>query len=209
MMADDLTGAHDEAAVADELRRTHERAKMRAWLRGQAADRNGNRAWYIVEHRGRDGESLVEEMAEAGVEAWCPMKKIVKRRPRGQACKTVEAPLFEGYIFVRLLADWDAAFLGVMTFDQVRSILGHGEAPTALPERFVKSIKDFEASPPAVQAMLFRSGDAVQVTAGPFASFAAQVTADYHGKGWVDVEVNIFGRLTPCRLGVDSLRLLD
>src|SRR5690606_27060084 len=109
------------------LRRARQKAELINWLRGEAAARDGDLAWYIARTRWQ-ADSVAAELRAAGIEAICPMRRIWKRHQRSQRRYSVEIPALGNYVFVRTVMA-ASAWLGVMSFDGVDCLLGNGEAP--------------------------------------------------------------------------------
>jgi transcription antitermination factor NusG len=189
---------------------TRARAKrdLVEWLRDQAAAREGERRWYAVRTRRDDSDSVAERMERRGVTVWCPMKKAVKRLPRRRAKVEVEAPVFSRYLFVKLVA-FEGALLGIMTFDGVDCILGTSAGPEPLPERIVAKIQAIADNAAPDTSMLMRAGDQVLIRAGAFASCVGAVLADEGAACVIDVEIDLLGRMVPCRMNVDDLEKLS
>jgi len=184
------------------------RREMVRWLRAQAADRDGKCAWYVVAHRG-SGMALTESMRAEGLNAWCPMRKVVRKRPRRRTTVEDRVPLFDGYVLVELVSGWDAAFLGVMTFEGVSAILGMDGQPAPLPAVTVERLMEFEGLSAFDQGVLFARGRRVVITSGLFKGIEGKVVRSEDRNGELALELDLFGRLTPCRMGIDSVRLCN
>jgi transcription antitermination factor NusG len=190
--------------------RTRKAADMVAWLRKQAAARDGERFWYAIRTRRDDADQVAKRMREAGIETWCPLTTAVKRQPRGRGCMTVSIALFPRYFFARTVS-FEAAWLGLMSFEGVDCVLGHGERPVPLPERVIEDIHSFcESGLASIRkgSGILKKGDRVMIEAGPFAFLEGTVLRGTDMDGVVDLELDVFGRMTPCRIGVDDLKRL-
>lgn len=181
--------------------------EMVSWLRDQAAAQDDEMFWYVVRTKKPNADSVADAVRERGITVYCPTEKVVKRVPRKQTRITVERPLYARYFFVRLVR-FEAAWLGMMTFDGVDCLLGNGEIPQSVPERFIAKIQSRCADELIDKSSLFRAGERASVTFGPFASFEGIVSKDEGSGKTVDIEIDIFGRMTPCRVGIDHLRKL-
>lgn len=200
-----------EQGLSDREERAWQKSRqvreMVDWLRTQAAAQDVEMFWYAVRTRRASADSVAEELDRHGITVLCPMEKVVKRLPRKQTKVTVETPMFNRYFFVRLVK-FEAAWLGVMTFDGVDCLLGSGETPQAMPERFIAKIQRRCEKGRVNTSALFQRGDKALVTRGPFTSLEATVVSD-EGEGHaVDIEIDIFGRMAPCRIGIDHLKKL-
>ena len=201
-----LKGAHDPLAVQRRLEREAAKADMVAWLRGQAAARDGARFWFVVAHRG-SGESLAAEMRAEGIEAWCPMDVRKKRVGKNKRMVDVSVPLLPGYIFVKTLA-FEAAHLAVMTFGGVVGLVGDGVKPMPVSDEEVRKIKAYGATPIAQRAVLYPDGCRILVCKGSFAGFEGVVLRSETDHGRVKVECDVFRRATIVDLDIDMIDLL-
>ena len=61
-----------------ELERGRRKAELVAWLRREAASRDGEMAWYVARTSWR-ADSVGDELRDAGIEAVCPMWRAWKR----------------------------------------------------------------------------------------------------------------------------------
>lgn len=153
-----------------------------------------------------------DELAELGIESWCPCE-MVKRPPRrGLKAVEIPRPLFRGYLFLRVIPDTDA-FAGVLSASRLSALMGRDGTPFLLSEdlmrrlrlRVAKRIADQDDKP----GKPWWVDRPATVTHGPFASFTATVRALLGDGDRVRAEVNVFGRLTPIELAVDSIRLSE
>lgn len=184
-------------------------ARHRALLEGQrraAIDSDGTGQWFVVRHSG-DGESLAKLMAVEGITAWCPVEKVKKSCGRVRKVVWVNAPLWAGYILVKVPA-LPAAWLGVMSFDGVAGFLGMGGIPLALKDKAIKEIQAFIALPPARRKLIFAPDARVLIRHNSFEGIEGTVVASENAKGRVGVEIELLGRMTLCWFGLDELKLL-
>ncbi len=202
-----LEGVHDQDAVRAAMRRQVQRFEMLKWLRQAAADRSGGALWYVVQVAGVAPNRLADQLREAAIEAWAPMQTIYRRRRRSQSKDKVLVPVLPGFIFVKVPA-FEAAWLGVLSFEGAAAILSAGDLPTPVPEKTINELKAI-TDPTAVR-FLFSAGDKVTIEAGPFKSFEAQIVdRENYRTCQVKVDVEVFGRMTRCTLDVDDLKRLD
>ena len=57
--------------------------------------------WYVIYTKGRHEKKVAEKLIQMGIEAYCPIKTQIK--VWSDRKKKVESPLFNSYVFVRLL----------------------------------------------------------------------------------------------------------
>ncbi len=185
-----------------------QRLAMRTYFRKQAAATLGDRHWWLVKHSERNGESLAQAMRDEGIEAWCAVSKERKRVGRGNATVEKDEQIFPNYLFVRTVP-FEAAWLGVMTFEGVTGFVLGGEKPLRIRQRTIDEVLAFLSVLPSRRQVLFAPDAMVQVMKGSFSGFEGKVKKSEDKRGDVIVEVDMFGRVTICNFGIDSLRLLD
>ncbi len=175
------------------------------------------RRWYVAATWGvgtpydeADADRRADKaLREAGIDVWMPVYgATVARRGR-----KVEAELhfFPGYLFVGLAAGTDEAHNRNMQTlrrcKHVSAVLG-ADKPLALPPLLVQAIADAFTGDVKSERMraaaLYRIGEMMRVTSGPFASFYAQVT-ELLQSGHIRADVHIFGRATPVQFEPDQL----
>lgn len=202
----DLSLAHDPDAVRAALKRQTDRLNMITWLRQAAADRHGGAHWYVVQVGGCTANHLADSLRAASIEAWCPMETKMRRNRRSHQKEKIQVPVFPGFLLVRVPA-FEAAWLGVLSFDGAVSILGNGTLPVALPDKTVNDLKAI-LDPNAVR-YIFSPGDRVLIEAGAFGAIEATVIdRENYRTGKVVLDVEAFGRMTRCTMDIDDLKKL-
>ena len=195
---------------AEALRRARRKAELIAWLRGEAASRDGEMAWYVARTRWR-ADSVAEEMRRSGVEAVCPMERRWKRHQRSQRRYSVEIPLLGNHAFVRLLKA-ESAWVGALTFDGVECLLGTGETP--VPVRAdemakVMAMLDVSHSCPVEEQTGLMIGDTVLHPLGIMAELKGTVVEIDAEKREALISTMLFGREMSARCGIDDLEKLS
>lgn len=172
---------------------------------GTAVGRLGQgEQWFAV--RAVIGQEKLADDELAIVEGVIPLLPVVRHRTvsRG-ARKTVERPLFEGYLFALFdpwRIDWAA-------FNRARGVVGLVCTPTkkilTVPESEIKRVCKLEGDSRLVDPkieMMVKAGEFWRVTRGPFTSFNGQVTSVRILKGVprATIDLSIFGRATPIEI---------
>ncbi|MCM2396202.1 transcriptional antiterminator [Rhizobium sp. S95] len=162
--------------------------------------------WIVGTCRVGSEESIADEMTVAGIEAWCPMEKFRKPPRRALPAVDVFRPFFRGYLFVRVIPSSEA-FAGVLCASRLTGLMGRGGEPYLMPERIMSALKlgskkgktdeDVEGKYPPGATVVIRSG--------PFADFQATVRRVIGSRWALEAEVNLFGRMTPVELDIDSI----
>lgn len=199
---------------ADALRRARQKAELINWLRGEAAARDGEMAWYVARTRWR-ADSVAEEMRRVGIEAMCPMERRWKRHARTLRRYSVEIPLLGNHVFVRLLKA-ESAWVGALTIEGVESLLGMGEGIGERPVPLsaseiakVMAMLDVPHSCPVEEATGLMLGDTVLHPVGAFAELRGTVIEIDAEKREALISTVLFGREMSTRCGIDDLEKLS
>ncbi|GJE33540.1 Transcription termination/antitermination protein NusG [Methylobacterium oxalidis] len=150
-----------------------------------------------------------EALRDAGLDVWMATYGATVAR-RGRRVD-VNLHFFPGYLFVGLSGESEAAhdrdMQQLRRCKHVAAVLGIDQ-PLALPPLLVQAIADAftgDVKSERVQAAaLYRIGEMMRVTSGPFATFYAKVTELLHS-GHIRADVQIFGRETPVHFEPDQL----
>lgn len=192
------------------LERARQKAELTAWLRAEAAARDGEMAWYVARTNWR-ADAVAEDLRRSGIEAVCPKERRWKRYPRSSRRYSVDIPLFGNYLFVRLLKA-ESAWVGVLTFDGVHCLQGRGETP--IPVREAEMIKILGLIGKSVdrtggEATGLKVGDAVVHPVGSFAELISWVVSIDPVKREAIVSTMLFGREMETRCRIDDLERLS
>jgi len=204
-----------EAALATAAERDARRPRIRE---------DGDLNWYIVRSVGKTDQAALDGLKRCHIETYYPtvlqMRKVPRRelsanqrRSGMEIRKPMQGPLFPRYIFARFgmaRESWREVF----RMAGVGGMLCEGDLPVRISEKLIASIKEREndggliAGSDTLRA-IFKVGDQVTVTDGPFASFPGLVekgidvaVEDLDPDTRIKVAVNIFGRATPVELEV-------
>ncbi len=169
--------------------------------------------WYVIHtysgYEGKVKKNLDHRIDSMGMKdkiynVVVPEESSIEMRS-GQRTE-VRKKMFPGYVLVNMieLREGDEAsnqaWFVVRNTPGVTSFVGSGTRPIPLMEREVKSIlKQGEQEAPKVKA-LFKRGENVRITDGPFAEFIGIVDEVSDERNKVKVLVSFFGRETPVEL---------
>ncbi|UNJ22101.1 transcription termination/antitermination protein [Microcystis phage vB_MweS-yong2] len=154
---------------------------------------------------------LLEELREAGLAAYAPEMRVVISSSR-KGFVVARRPLFPGYVFVAALA---GAAPRIETLEGLKGFAGlirRDAGPALIGRRLVDAIWREQATgrwdcrtPPKRRRAPYRPGDKVEILAGAFSGFLAEVTAaDKPGR--VELLVEMFGRLSAVDIGLEQVR---
>lgn len=190
------------------LERARQKADLIAWLRAEAAAKDGEMAWYVARIRGR-ADAVAAVLKAHGIEAVCPMQRTWRRPRRHGDRFPVESPLLGPYLFVRVLKA-ASAWMGLLTFEGVIGLQG-GEDPVPLSTRDEKAVMQLIGS--AMEIRLSREariavGNVVLHPVGTFADLHGTVLEIDESKRLALVETVLFGRPMMTRCRIDDLEKL-
>lgn len=159
------------------------------------------RRWYVLRVFTGQEKAVDNALAQARVERWLPVCEVdVRRRARvgGKRPAVKRAvPVWPGYLFVRV-ANTAPAWAGLAMIKGVLAVLGTAESPAPVSDLKILELKsnlEHDETARDILADVFKPGQKVRVTEGPFASFPGTVEA-VTGFDRAKVEVMIFGRAT-------------
>lgn len=120
--------------------------------------------WYAVQTRSNFEKRTTHELHCRGVDAFLPALTEL-RQWKGRK-KTIEMPLFKGYLFVRLTENLDARWTVLKSAGVVR-ILGRGSDAEPVPEFEIEAIRQMlHAGVPLTPHHYLREGVRVRVRHG-------------------------------------------
>ena len=120
--------------------------------------------WYAIYTRPRHEKKVNEALNEKGIETFLPLiKKISQWKDRK---KKIDAPLFNGYLFVHI--DYKGRFSVLQTKGVVK-IVNFSSEPVVVPDWQIDSLKKMLTKPEKVQLETYmKVGDPVVIDFGPF-----------------------------------------
>lgn len=180
-------------------------------------------AWHVVQCIGRSDEQALAWLRRRDVEYYYPMMRVMRRVARNKLSRKqrlsglrphrpVFMPLFPRYAFVRM----DMGHVGwrdVLDFAGIGGLVCANDLPVQVPDSLICELREREVDgavpgrTPATQ--VFRVGETVRITSGPFAEFRAvverlprQAIEDIDPDTRIRVALNLFGGATPVDLNV-------
>lgn len=185
--------------------------------------------WLALRVRwGAEGD-VADELAELGLERYLPVETTRRHGRRGP--RTVQAPLFPGYLFPRAdvtAPTWRRTWSAIAGIDGVVGLLCMGHAVVAIPDDEIALVRTMEGERAAVrpeQAAKLDRGAWVRLTEGPFASWDGHVV--HTGMGWwhqrdafgslvssarvpiAIVTISLFGRRSRVEIRQSALERID
>lgn len=121
-------------------------------------------SWYAVYTRNRHEKVVAEQLSQKRIECFLPLRESVSHWKDRR--KTIQRPLFPGYLFVR--ARMQECRLDILKVPSVAQIIGFNGCPAAIPEEQINAVKrlvfstlPYDPYPDIVE------GDSVEVIHGP------------------------------------------
>lgn len=120
--------------------------------------------WFALYTRSRHEKIVERELKKKGIETFLPLRKVV--RQWSDRKKTIEEPLFKGYLFVR--APFTERFTILNTVGVVQYVR-QGSEPAEVPEKDLQTIRLFLEENIEIDPFPYlKTGERVYVRSGPF-----------------------------------------
>lgn len=198
---------HDPEGVEREFAHARHRVRDRKWYRQAAAARTDMACWYVAQTNRLCPIEAAKQLNDAEIEAWCPVDRDKKRAPRRHGKTLTEWAMFAGYFFVRIDPD-PISIRGVCSFEGIVGLLGEGGVPSPMPDKMVNELKLFLHLTPKQRRLIAQGvqiGETVKIRADLWNGWRGPVVEVDRKNGFVSIELDIFGRLTPVRIGLDEI----
>ncbi len=141
--------------------------------------------WFVLYTKSRNEKLVAEKLNHAGIEAYCPIKKVKNRW--SDRIKVVEEPLFRSYVFVRLSEKERARVFGIPGV--VRYLFWLGKAAVVREEE-IKAIRELltEYEHEYISTSTILPNDLVRINTGHLAETDARVLNIQGKKMYVRLE---------------------
>jgi len=167
-----------------------------------AVDEYADTLWYVVHTQPRAEGQAVRHLEMQGYFVFCPRYRRTVRHAR--KTKSVFAPLFSNYLFVRLniLRDQWRSINGTRG---VVHLLMQGGAPQPIPSGIIDGLKARTRADGTVDwTTTLKVGGAVRIVEGPFAEFLGKLE-HVDAAGRVRVLLDLLGRSVSVALRGEAL----
>jgi transcription antitermination factor NusG len=149
--------------------------------------------WAVVQTQSRHEHVVRLLLMRLGFETYAP-----RIRHRGRI-----APLFPGYIFVRILDRW----WEIRWTSRVIRIVMSGEQPAPVPETFIADIRKREHGGFIKLPLPFKTGQKVRISKGSFAGRIG-IYAGMSGKAREAILLELMGRTVQIEMRAGNLNLV-
>jgi len=162
--------------------------------------------WYALRVRSRHEFVASEELARKGIENFLP--SVSRVRQWKDRKKTVDFPLFPGYVFVHLAAR-PGVFLDVLkTRGSVCFVSLEPGHPTSMPPEEIAALKAMLMSGEQLDVYpAFKEGTVVRVKHGPLLG-AVGILAKREGRQMFLVNIDILGRSVGLKISAEDVELV-
>jgi len=128
-------------------------------------------SWYALQIRSRFEKMAAKQLSDKGYEVYLPL--LTSKRPWSDRIKTVEMPLFPGYVFCRFDVQDK---LPVLVVPGVLAIVAVGRNPAAIPASQIDAVRQVLASQLHCRSCpLVEAGQRIVVARGPLAGLEGTV----------------------------------
>lgn len=148
--------------------------------------------WYVVNCQPHQEGRADLNLRQQGFESWVP--KLLRTRRHARRIEQIQAPMFPGYLFVKLNLDAQA-WRSINGTYGVRRLLCANDQPAPISHGFVETLQQTMDSDGLISMPkdAFHVGDKVRLVRGPFADMIATLVRLADGDR-VAVMLNVLGR---------------
>jgi transcriptional antiterminator RfaH len=124
--------------------------------------------WYLIHTKPRQEKCALQNLEQQGYQCYMPL--LPKEKLRQGALAVSDEPLFPRYLFINLAQDFMAkSWSPIRSTKGVSRLVRFGAEPARVDDALVDLLRANEASVLAEPERLFRPGERVLLTEGPFA----------------------------------------
>jgi transcriptional antiterminator RfaH len=124
--------------------------------------------WYLIYTKPRQEKCALQNLEQQGYQCYMPL--LPKEKLRQGALAVRDEPLFPRYLFINLAQDFMAkSWSPIRSTKGVSRLVRFGADPARVDDALVDLLRANEASVLAEPERLFKAGERVLLTEGPFA----------------------------------------
>eukprot|EP01037_Dinobryon_pediforme_P039712 gene39712-48463_t len=130
-------------------------------------------AWFLAQLKRNNAAMANRNLKQQGFSTFLPMEQVT--RPQKDKFDTTLRPLFPGYIFVAFDVE-DGRWRAINSTLGIARLVSFGTEPATVPLEVISQlILRCDATGKLLAPPVFKPGDQVRMTSGPFAEFVATV----------------------------------
>jgi transcription antitermination factor NusG len=182
-------------------------------LRLQPAEPTDSPTWFVLYVNAGRERQVAEDLEAFGFSAFCPMEVEWRLKPRQQRRKGTpdrvkhERPLLSRYVFVGMpqTGPWRTVKLIDGVVDALKSDGLYWRVPSPAIDRMRAAYEAglFDKTVSEAQRLSEMIGQIVTIQRGPFAGFAATVTAA--SAKYVSAEIDLLGQKTTLKMATEEI----
>ena len=124
--------------------------------------------WYLIYTKPRQEKCALQNLEQQGYQCYMPL--LPKEKLRQGALAVTDEPLFPRYLFINLAQDFMAkSWSPIRSTKGVSRLVRFGAEPAKIDDALVDMFRAHETSAIAEPERLYKVGEQVQLTQGPFA----------------------------------------
>ena len=124
--------------------------------------------WYLIYTKPRQEKCALQNLEQQGYQCYLPL--LPREKLRQGALALSEEPLFSRYLYIKLAQDIMAkSWSPIRSTKGVSRLVRFGAEPAKIDDALVDLLKAHEASALGEPERLYKVGERVQLTQGPFA----------------------------------------
>ncbi|NOZ45981.1 MAG: UpxY family transcription antiterminator [Chlorobi bacterium] len=149
-----------------------------------------DKKWYVIYTKSRAEKKVYQKLTGQNIETFLPLQKTM--RQWSDRKKTVEVPLFNSYVFVKIT---ETDFYKVLQTDGVVYFISFNGEKAVVPEQVIIQLKLIIKGkvPVDLSKEKFEKGDYVEVERGPLKELKGYLVT-YHGKHKVLIRIDVINQ---------------
>ncbi len=209
----DLQFHDSESALAEAYRIRCANELADALIAAASESAVGTRRWFVLKVKTGKEISTQKAMKSKNICAFVPMRRLRLKRNRYYKTKGKAVPLFDGYMFAKVVEDV-RAFAGLDTFVDVEYILEGSDGPLPLPEKNMEEFNKLlrfgilDEGVDLAGTRWVKAGETGMINDGPFAWQKAFVK-EWRGRRHDRCLAVILGTNISLEIDIDNIERLD
>lgn len=137
----------EEARILETARQLEARDPARQAKRMQdkflaiaAGDEQAEKQWFVLKTAHKCEKAVSNSVSNFGIETWVPMKKTMQKRRYNKPSKEVCAPVFHGYVFVKVVPCAES-WVGLSRVDGAQSLIFGRDGALVVSEQYMNDLK--------------------------------------------------------------------
>ena len=139
-------------------------------MQAETAEAAGKGNWFLIQSKPRQGTRAEQNLINQGYHCYFP--RILVDRLRNGRREAVSEALFPGYLFVHLRPGADS-WQPIRSTRGVQRLVAFDNKPTPVADEIIDSIRQQVDQREQGPDTLFKAGEVVRITRGPFADVQA------------------------------------